>query len=153
MAPAAASLRIDVSATVNAGDHLALLGEVRTENFGNVQPYALYLRIRPWTTRDVDVEIGRVPPTFGAFPRRSYGSKLAPVVEEDPREAALAALLGNDPPVSVRASVGFAISPDGKLLAFANYDGTIPVVDVLTGTTRQSMRRSRSARISAAVPW
>ncbi|HEV3139495.1 MAG TPA: hypothetical protein VGY57_03210 [Vicinamibacterales bacterium] len=67
-------LRIDVSATFNAGDHFAVLGELRTENFGNVQPYALYLRIRPWTTRDVDVEIGRVPPTFGAFARRSYGA-------------------------------------------------------------------------------
>jgi hypothetical protein len=66
-------LRIDVSATVNAGAHFALLGEVRTENFGNVQPYAFYLRYRPWTDRDVDVEVGRVPPTFGAFPRRSYG--------------------------------------------------------------------------------
>jgi hypothetical protein len=67
-------LRIDLSATFNAGDHVALLGEVRTENFSNLLPYALYLRYRPWTDKDISVAVGRIPPTFGAFPRRSYGN-------------------------------------------------------------------------------
>jgi hypothetical protein len=67
-------LRMDLSAAVNAGPHFALLGEIRTENFGSVRPYALYLRIRPWTARDFDVQVGRVPPTFGAFARRTYAS-------------------------------------------------------------------------------
>jgi hypothetical protein len=65
-------LRIDVSASVNGGDHFALLSEVRTENLGKVRPYALYLRIRPWTGRNIDIQAGRVPPTFGAFARRAY---------------------------------------------------------------------------------
>ena len=39
-----------------------------------VRPYALYLRIRPWTTRDFDIQVGRVPPTFGAFARRTYAN-------------------------------------------------------------------------------
>jgi hypothetical protein len=47
---------------------------VRTENFDAVRPYALYLRIRPWTERDFDIQIGRVPPTFGAFARRTYAN-------------------------------------------------------------------------------
>jgi hypothetical protein len=34
----------------------------------------LYLRIRPWTARDLDIQVGRVPPTFGAFARRTYPS-------------------------------------------------------------------------------
>jgi hypothetical protein len=34
----------------------------------------LYVRIRPWTARDFDIQIGRVPPTFGAFPRRAYAA-------------------------------------------------------------------------------
>src|SRR5207237_461869 len=34
----------------------------------------LYLRIRPWTNRAFDIQIGRVPPTFGAFARRTYAS-------------------------------------------------------------------------------
>jgi hypothetical protein len=67
-------LRIDVSAAVRAGPHFAILGEIRTENFGQVRPYALYVRIRPWTSRNFDVQVGRVPPTFGAFARRTYAN-------------------------------------------------------------------------------
>ena len=65
-------LRIDVSAAVKAGPHFTVLGEVRSENFEQVRPYALYLRIRPWTAREFDIQVGRVPPTFGAFARRTY---------------------------------------------------------------------------------
>jgi len=68
------TLRIDVSASVNAGDHVSVLAELRTENFDNFLPYALYVRYRPWSDRDVSVSVGRVPPTFGAYPRRSYGA-------------------------------------------------------------------------------
>jgi hypothetical protein len=65
-------LRIDLSGSVKAGPHFTLLGEVRNENFGPVRPYALYMRIRPWTARNFDIQVGRVPPTFGAFARRTY---------------------------------------------------------------------------------
>ena len=67
-------LRLDLSAMVKAGDHLAFLGEVRTENVDSPRPYALYVRIRPWTARAFDIQVGRVPPTFGAFARRTYAS-------------------------------------------------------------------------------
>jgi hypothetical protein len=67
-------LRLAVLASVKAGDHVALLAEVRSENGGRPEPYGLYLRIRPWTARDFDIQIGRVPPTFGAFPRRAYAA-------------------------------------------------------------------------------
>lgn len=67
-------LRVNVSATVKANEHFALLGDLQTENLGNVRPYALYLRIRPWATRAFDIQVGRVPPTFGAFGRRTYVS-------------------------------------------------------------------------------
>jgi hypothetical protein len=66
--------RVEVSAAFNAGDHIALLGEVRSENLGMMEPYAAYIRIRPWTDRDFDIQVGRVPPTFGAFARRTYPS-------------------------------------------------------------------------------
>jgi hypothetical protein len=65
-------LRIDVAGAARVGDHVSVLGELRTENLGQVRPYALYVRVRPWTTRNVDVNLGRVPPTFGAFSRRTY---------------------------------------------------------------------------------
>src|SRR5947207_1073670 len=45
------TLQINVSGAVTAGDHVAVLGELRTENVDNVVPYALYVRIRPWAAR------------------------------------------------------------------------------------------------------
>ena len=67
-------VRVDVSASLKATRHLSVLGEVRSENAGRPEPYALYLRIRPWTGRTFDVQVGRIPPTFGAFARRTYAS-------------------------------------------------------------------------------
>ena len=67
-------LRLAVMASVKAGDHVTMLAEVRSENGGQPEPYGLYLRIRPWTARAFDIQIGRVPPTFGAFPRRAYAA-------------------------------------------------------------------------------
>ena len=67
-------LRLDLTASARAGTHFTLLGELRTENFGRVRPYALYLRIRPWESRQFDIQVGRIPPTFGAFARRTYAS-------------------------------------------------------------------------------
>ena len=67
-------LRVDISAAVSGGAHFTLLGELRTENLDSAQPYALYLRIKPWTARAIDIEVGRIPPTFGAFARRTYAS-------------------------------------------------------------------------------
>ena len=64
-----------MSAAVKAGPHFTVLGEVRTENLGQ----------RPTRTRctcasgrgrraTFDIQVGRVPPTFGAFARRTYAS-------------------------------------------------------------------------------
>jgi hypothetical protein len=66
-------LQVDVTGSAKAGEHLTLLGQVRTQNVDSAQVFALYLRIRPWVKRAFDVQVGRVPPTFGAFPRRAYG--------------------------------------------------------------------------------
>jgi hypothetical protein len=66
--------RVDVAAAVKAGPHFTLLAEIRSENLDTVRAYALYMRIRPWTSRDFDIQVGRVPPTFGAFARRTYAN-------------------------------------------------------------------------------
>jgi hypothetical protein len=66
--------RVDVSAAVKAGPHFTVLSEVRSENINTIQPYALYLRVRPWSSKDFDIQVGRVPPTFGAFLRHSYAN-------------------------------------------------------------------------------
>jgi hypothetical protein len=66
-------LRLGVSAAVRATDRISVLGELRSENLEHVSAFALYARIRPMPARRLDIQIGRVPPTFGAFTRRAYG--------------------------------------------------------------------------------
>ena len=68
-------LRIDVTAAFKVGDHLSILGDLRSENAQSPRPYAIYVRVRPWTDRSFDIQVGRVPPTFGAFARRTYESE------------------------------------------------------------------------------
>ena len=55
-------------------DEVGLFGQTGDENANTFRAYALYLRIRPWIDRAVDVQVGRVPPTFGAFARRVYAN-------------------------------------------------------------------------------
>jgi hypothetical protein len=65
--------RAGVSILVRATERVAVLADVRSENFSAPEAYALYARIRPFTGRRLDLQIGRIPPTFGAFPRQTYG--------------------------------------------------------------------------------
>ncbi len=67
-------LRLDASAILKANDHFAFLGELRSENGDSPLPYAFYVRIRPWRDRAFDIQAGRIPPTFGAFARRTYAN-------------------------------------------------------------------------------
>ena len=66
------SVRLSLVAELAISQRLAVLTEVRSIQFDRPEAYALYLRIRPWLAHDLDVHIGRVPPTFGSFPRRLY---------------------------------------------------------------------------------
>ena len=66
--------RVDLSTSVALNPHFTLLGEIRDENIDTLRAYAFYLRIRPWTDRAIDFQVGRVPPTFGAFARRVYAT-------------------------------------------------------------------------------
>src|SRR5687768_2301071 len=66
--------RVAVNADVRITDRVSMLTEIRSENGDAVKPYALYVRVRPWRNRPVDVQAGRIPPTFGAFARREYGA-------------------------------------------------------------------------------
>jgi hypothetical protein len=66
--------RIDVSSAAHAGPHFTLLAEVRTEDFEWLRPYALYVRVKPWIDHNFDIQVGRIPPTFGGFSRRTYAN-------------------------------------------------------------------------------
>ncbi len=72
--------RIGFTADVRFGSRVSVLGEFRTDNWDDFGPYALYARVRPWTEREFDIQIGRIPPTFGAFARRSYAGTDNPVI-------------------------------------------------------------------------
>jgi hypothetical protein len=67
-------LRLSMTARLHINDHLSFLGDVRSENGDTVRPYALYVRVRPWQDRPVDIQAGLIPPTFGAFSRRAYAN-------------------------------------------------------------------------------
>jgi hypothetical protein len=67
-------IRLSVATVVRTNDHLSVLAELQTENWDTLHPYALYVRVRPWTTHAFDIQAGRIPPVFGAFPRRPYES-------------------------------------------------------------------------------
>jgi hypothetical protein len=66
--------RVAVNADVRLTDRVSVLTEIRSENGDEVKPYALYVRVRPWRDRPIDIQAGRIPPTFGAFARRDYGT-------------------------------------------------------------------------------
>jgi hypothetical protein len=66
-------LAIGTTTALSLGDRVSLLSEVRVENGRLFDVTAAFIRLRPWKTRPVDLQVGRIPPTFGAFTRRGYG--------------------------------------------------------------------------------
>ncbi len=66
--------RVDLMAEARLARWSSLLFEGRMDNLGDPRVYALYLRVRPWESRDIDLQAGMVPPVFGAFPRRRYAA-------------------------------------------------------------------------------
>ena len=65
-------VRLSLSAAWRPFTRLALVGELRSEDFERPEAYAAYVRVRPWANRAFDIQAGRIPPTFGAFSRRAY---------------------------------------------------------------------------------
>jgi len=61
-----------ITAAWQPAARLAVLADVRTENLDTPRVYAAYLRVRPWAGRAVDIQAGRIPPSFGAFARQGY---------------------------------------------------------------------------------
>ena len=68
------NFRMGVSAEVRANDHVQLLTEVRLDQGRVLEAYGLFVRVRPWPARRFDLQVGRIPPTFGAMTRTAYGS-------------------------------------------------------------------------------
>jgi hypothetical protein len=72
--------RLSLAGMWRPTERLAFLGEVRSEDVRDVVPYALYVRVRPFKGRAFDIQAGRIPPVFGAFPRRGYGVDANPLI-------------------------------------------------------------------------
>jgi len=66
--------RGDLTASIKMGERVTLLGALHSENGGRLRAQAMYLRVRPWMNRPIDIQAGRIPPTFGAFSRRAYAA-------------------------------------------------------------------------------
>ena len=61
-----------LSAELRLGGRAAILGQIRSDNLRAPRVYALFLRVRPWAGKALDLQAGVVPPVFGAFARRQY---------------------------------------------------------------------------------
>jgi hypothetical protein len=68
------NFRISIGAEAHANRWLQVLGELRIDHGNHIQPFAMYVRVRPWPSRRFDIQAGRIPPTFGALGRAAYGS-------------------------------------------------------------------------------
>ena len=72
--------RVALSAAWRPVSRIAVVGEIRSEDLDVVRPYAAYVRVRPWINHAFDVQVGRIPPTFGAFGRRGYQGNDNPLI-------------------------------------------------------------------------
>ena len=66
--------RVDLAAEARLASSASVLLDVRSDNLAAPRVYALYLRLRPWAGRELDLQAGLVPPVFGAFVRRRYAA-------------------------------------------------------------------------------
>lgn len=66
--------RLSTSGVWRPAGWLALAAELRSEDLEHPSLYAAYARIRPWRDRGFDIDVGRIPPAFGAFSRRGYST-------------------------------------------------------------------------------
>lgn len=73
-------VRLALAATWQPSDRLALVGELRTEDFSQPRAYGAYLRLRPWLRHNFDIQVGQIPPSFGAYGRRGYQSTDNPFI-------------------------------------------------------------------------
>jgi len=72
--------RVALSAAWRPVARVAVVGEVRSEDLNLVRPYAAYIRVRPWIKHAFDVQVGQIPPSFGAYGRRGYQGSDNPLI-------------------------------------------------------------------------
>ncbi len=71
------NVRVVFDVSVRPLRPIEVLAQVRTDGLSQARMAALYLRVRPWRARDIDLQAGRVPTAFGLFGRAAYGGDSA----------------------------------------------------------------------------
>ena len=66
--------RAGVSTAVRLTRQVSVLGDFRTEYERTPWVYSLYVRVKPFGNRDIDVQAGRIPSVFGSFSRHAYSA-------------------------------------------------------------------------------
>lgn len=67
-------MRFALAGAWRPAEWIALVGELRTDDFSHVDAFAAYVRVRPFRSIPLDIQAGRIPPSFGAFGRRAYAT-------------------------------------------------------------------------------
>ena len=67
-------IRLALAAAWRPAERIALVAEIRSEDFDQLKAFGAYVRVRPFKSVPLDVQAGRIPPTFGAFGRRAYST-------------------------------------------------------------------------------
>ncbi len=67
------NVRLVFDASVRPMRAVEVLAQVRTDGLSQARMAALYVRLRPWDARDIDLQIGRIPTAFGLYGRNGYG--------------------------------------------------------------------------------
>jgi len=68
------AVRAGISTSVRLTRLVSVLGDFRTYNLGAPRVYSLYVRVKPFENKDIDVQVGRIPSVFGAFSRHTYSA-------------------------------------------------------------------------------
>ncbi|MFN7980887.1 MAG: hypothetical protein U0Q11_03440 [Vicinamibacterales bacterium] len=66
--------RAGLSTAVRLTRQVSVLGDFRTEYERTPWVYSLYVRVKPFGNRDIDVQAGRIPSVFGSFSRHAYSA-------------------------------------------------------------------------------
>ncbi len=146
-------IRAGLSASWKPAAWMSVLGEARIQTGAPLQLYALFLRVRPWPTRSFDIQAGLIPPTFGAYPRRSYpqdnpliGDPLLYQYLTSVRTEAVPA--SADDVLRMRGRGWLVSYPIGDAYA----EGGVPVASVLAWNTGVGVRVGSSpVEIAAAI--
>lgn len=146
-------VRVGVATEVRVSRHLAVLGEMRTGNLSAIRPFSLFLRVEPRPGRNLNVQVGRIPPTFGAYTRRAY-SRDNPLIGYPIAYQYLTSLRPDAAPVSADDLV--RMRGRGWLTGFSagatTLDRGVPLVTVFSRDTGAQLTTGwRALELSASV--